>query len=312
VAWAQRGKRPRRRLRVPSSDTTDRSPPGGRFPQGNPSSSPAVRPAAAGAGPCRPFFAHRVVVRELVPVRWARLASRLAARGRALASVSCRALFFSVFPSSGAAGFGMGMLKYRSAVEHGRAVKRASGVCVLSLGPPPGAAAPPFGARLPLGGVEGKEGHLVDALAPRGDEGRGTLRQAPGSRERASIRGSPNGATHPSDGVPPPESIGRRGEPGELKHLSTRRKGHQQNPPALGPGGETPSVAASERGPGQRPRGANRNRLERRARAGDSPVRARASLRSSSRAGHVEPCPNVGGPPSKPKYSLATDSEPVP
>jgi hypothetical protein len=112
--------------------------------------------------------------------------------------------------------------------------------------------------------------------------------------------------------VPPPESIGRRGEPGELKHLSTRRKGHQQNPPALGPGGETPSVAASERGPGQRPRGANRNRLERRARAGDSPVRARASLRSSSRAGHVEPCPNAGGPPSKPKYSLATDSEPVP
>jgi hypothetical protein len=135
VDWAQRGKRPRRRLHVPSSDTTDRSPPGGRFPQGNPSSSPAVRPAAAGAGPCRPFFAHRVVVRELVPVRWARLASRLAARGRALASVSCRALFFSVFPSSGAAGFGMGMLKYRSAVEHGRAVKRACGVCVLSLGP---------------------------------------------------------------------------------------------------------------------------------------------------------------------------------
>jgi hypothetical protein len=60
------------------------------------------------------------------------------------------------------------------------------------VGPRGGAA-----VRSPLGGVEGKEGHLVDALAPRGDEGRGTLRQAPGSRERASIRGSPNGATHP-------------------------------------------------------------------------------------------------------------------
>ena len=41
-----------------------------------------------------------------------------------------------------------------------------------------------------------REGHLVDALAPRGDEGRGTLRQASGSREQALIRGSPNGATH--------------------------------------------------------------------------------------------------------------------
>src|SRR5436305_15049244 len=28
--------------------------------------------------------------------------------------------------------------------------------------------------------------------------------------------------------VSPSESIGRRGEPGELKHLSSRRKGHQQ------------------------------------------------------------------------------------
>ncbi len=41
---------------------------------------------------------------------------------------------------------------------------------------------------------------------------------------------------------------------------------------------ETPSVAASERGPGQRPGGANRNRLGSRARAGDSPVRAEPPL----------------------------------
>src|SRR3546814_3316879 len=37
------------------------------------------------------------------------------------------------------------------------------------------------------------EGHLVDALAPRGDEGRGTLRKASGSCEQALIRGCPNG-----------------------------------------------------------------------------------------------------------------------
>ena len=42
-----------------------------------------------------------------------------------------------------------------------------------------------------------KEGHLVDALALRGDEGRGTLRKARGRGERSLIPGSPNGATHP-------------------------------------------------------------------------------------------------------------------
>ena len=72
-----------------------------------------------------------------------------------------------------------------------------------------------------------REGHSVDALAPGGDEGRGTLRKATGSREQALIRGYPNGATHPY-GVSSAEFIGWRGEPGELKHLSTRRKRHQQ------------------------------------------------------------------------------------
>ena len=52
--------------------------------------------------------------------------------------------------------------------------------------------------RLPLGaGVKRREGHLVDALALRGDEGRGTLRKARGRCERSLIPGSPNGATHP-------------------------------------------------------------------------------------------------------------------
>ena len=31
-----------------------------------------------------------------------------------------------------------------------------------------------------------------------------------------------------------------------------------------------------------------------------------------SRTGHVKPCLNLGGPPSKAKYSLMTDSVPVP
>ena len=95
-------------------------------------------------------------------------------------------------------------------------------------------------------GGRGKQGHLVDALAPRGDEGRGTLRKAPGSREQAVIRGSPNGATHPSDGVSAAESIGGGGEPGELKHLSTRRKGHQQQSSGLRAGGRD-SVSSGER-----------------------------------------------------------------
>jgi len=41
----------------------------------------------------------------------------------------------------------------------------------------------------------------VDALALRGDEGRGTLRKARGRCERSLIPGSPNGATHPATGI---------------------------------------------------------------------------------------------------------------
>jgi hypothetical protein len=36
------------------------------------------------------------------------------------------------------------------------------------------------------------------------------------------------------------------------------------------------------------------------------------NLLSSSRAGHEQSCLKMGGPPSKPKYSSVTDSEPVP
>ena len=47
-------------------------------------------------------------------------------------------------------------------------------------------------------GSQAQQEHLVDALAPRGDEGRGTLRKAAGSCEQTLIRGCPNGETHPS------------------------------------------------------------------------------------------------------------------
>ena len=74
---------------------------------------------------------------------------------------------------------------------------------------------------------------------------------------------------------------------------------------------ETPLVVASESGPGQWSVGVKQNGLESPAIAGDSPVCVEI-CGSLSRAGHVKPCLNMGGPPSKPKYSLVTDSEQVP
>ena len=50
------------------------------------------------------------------------------------------------------------------------------------------------------------------------------------------------------------------------------------------------------------------------AKEGESPVhKNKSSLREFlSRAGHVESCLNLGGPSSKSKYYLVTDSELVP
>jgi hypothetical protein len=59
----------------------------------------------------------------------------------------------------------------------------------------------------------------------------------------------------------------------------------------------------------------SRRVLERLTIDGDSPVGERGlSLWADvpSTAGHVKSCRNPGGPPSKAKYSLVTDSEPVP
>ena len=51
---------------------------------------------------------------------------------------------------------------------------------------------------------------MVDALAPKAEEGRGRLRKAAGSRLQALIRRFPNGVTHPGSmpGDPAFESIG--------------------------------------------------------------------------------------------------------
>ena len=65
----------------------------------------------------------------------------------------------------------------------------------------------------------------ADALALGADEGRDKLRKASGRSKYPAIRRSPNGETR----LRKPqalhgESIGMQGEPGELKHLSSRRK----------------------------------------------------------------------------------------
>lgn len=69
---------------------------------------------------------------------------------------------------------------------------------------------------------------MVDALAVRGDERRGSLRKASGSRQtdfdpEMSEWGNPAIIRW----LPYTEYIGVRGEPGELKHLSTLRKRNQ-------------------------------------------------------------------------------------
>jgi hypothetical protein len=55
--------------------------------------------------------------------------------------------------------------------------------------------------------------------------------------------------------------------------------------------------------------------MERAAREGESPVGETGPAfldRIPSTTGHVEPCGNPGGPSSKAKYYLVTDSEQVP
>ena len=70
-----------------------------------------------------------------------------------------------------------------------------------------------------------EEEHRADALALRADERRDKLRKAAGSGKYTVIRRYLNGGTHAGKPcVSISESIGYGGEPGELKHLSSRRK----------------------------------------------------------------------------------------
>lgn len=67
-------------------------------------------------------------------------------------------------------------------------------------------------------------------------------------------------------------------------------------------------------GPNKRDGKFSRTLLESWTTKGESPVDEKQTIQVGhlSRAGHVKPGSNPGGPPPKAKYSLITDSEPVP
>ena len=131
--------------------------------------------------------------------------------------------------------------------------------------------------------------------------------------------GWPNGETHL--GVMPQGLLLReQSEPGELKHLSTRRKRNQE---------EITRVAASEtvRSLNHAPCGrgvvgatdgsseATRSPLERGPRDGERPVAEGDGLglvEFLSSARYEEPGVKLGGPPSKAEDSRVTDSGQVP
>ena len=71
-----------------------------------------------------------------------------------------------------------------------------------------------------------EQAHTVDALATTGDERRDSLRKAPGSWQSSPDPEISEWGNPPAR-VFRPESIGSEGEPGELKHLSTRRNRNQ-------------------------------------------------------------------------------------
>lgn len=77
---------------------------------------------------------------------------------------------------------------------------------------------------------EEKSERTEDALASAGDEGRGKLRKGPGICKQDLIRTCPNGATRTAEGRAP-DCVW--GEPGELKHLSTRRRRKKESIPLV-------------------------------------------------------------------------------
>ena len=71
-----------------------------------------------------------------------------------------------------------------------------------------------------------QKGHRADALALRAEERRDKLRKAAGRGKYLTIRRCLNGGTHMGEAhVSVRQHITHGGEPGELKHLSSRRKG---------------------------------------------------------------------------------------
>ena len=93
-----------------------------------------------------------------------------------------------------------------------------------------------------------EEERRVDALALRAEERRDKLRKAAGSGKYTLIRRYLNGETHVRRPyVPCNESIVVRREPGELKHLSSRRRRKKKELKFL----SIPKVAASEMGRAQ-------------------------------------------------------------
>ena len=75
-----------------------------------------------------------------------------------------------------------------------------------------------------------KSERTEDALASAGEEGRGKLRKCPGICKQELIRTCPNGATRTAEGRAPNMFWG---EPGELKHLSTRRRRKKESIPLV-------------------------------------------------------------------------------
>ena len=74
-----------------------------------------------------------------------------------------------------------------------------------------------------------KKERRADALALRAEERRDKLRKAVGRSKYPVIHGYLNGETYMERlHVSITESIGYGGEPGELKHLSSRRKRKQK------------------------------------------------------------------------------------
>ena len=62
-------------------------------------------------------------------------------------------------------------------------------------------------------------------MAPTADEGRSELRKASGRRKRSMIRRYPNGETRLEESSHPR----KRGEPGEVKHLSSPRRRNRRD-----------------------------------------------------------------------------------